>query len=95
MHTHIHWACDTHGHTICAAAFAAAAAAFAAAAAAVCCCREVARSQPLFDFFTGGRPNAQYGPWIKLPKNRPGFVKCTVVLQGEYKWMGLNGKVYR
>jgi hypothetical protein len=57
-------------------------------------CRQVIRPQPLFDFDTGGMPHPKFGKWINLPPN-PGFWRCMSVRQGDYKWSGIDNKIYR
>ncbi|WIA34881.1 hypothetical protein OEZ86_013171 [Tetradesmus obliquus] len=52
--------------------------------------REVVKPQLLLNFHQGGRNKNDKTP--KLPG--PGFLPCTVVRHGQFKWHGYNGKVY-
>lgn len=65
-------------------------------------CREVVRPQTLLDYDQGGMLNHIYGKlwWLQAQSahpisNNPGFEVCIAVRFKDYKWVGLNNKVYR
>lgn len=64
-------------------------------------CRRVLRPQPLLSYDAGGTPNRDLAQYYNLSSGgksgvQPlGFQPCISARQGQYKWIGATGKVYR
>lgn len=60
-------------------------------------CREVLRPQPLLRWKDGGMVNTVSGNKGAYTQQsaHPGFKMCVVVRHKQYKWSGLDNKVYR